>query len=220
MTRCKANFILCQVKLTYSYTTGIHSKTYIEGVSALQISFEELQNYANLPPENKARFLEIKTAEEHEIDIEKRKKNSPFNNWLQVNNADEFYKAESWLIRKSPVAYQVLRFLAKEMDNYNAIICSFKVMEETLGYSRQTLSAAVAFLKKHKFIDVKKSGVTNVYLINKELYWKSWGTNHRYAEFGAKIILSASEQDAQTQAEIQLQLKKRQEVILKTKKSA
>ena len=112
-------------------------------MSALQISFEELQNYANLPPENKARFLEIKTAEEHEIDIEKRKKNSPFNNWLQVNNADEFYKAESWLIRKSPVAYQVLRFLAKEMDNYNAIICSFKVMEETLGYSRQTLSAAV-----------------------------------------------------------------------------
>ena len=186
----------------------------------MQVTFEELRNYATLPPESKARFLEIKAAEENEIEIEKRKKNSPFNDWLQVNNADEFYKAESWLIRNSPVAYQVLRFLAKEMDNYNAIICSFKVMEEALGYKRTSLSLAVAFLKKHKFIDVKKSGVTNVYLINKELYWKSWGTNHRYAKFGAKIILSASEQDEQTQKEIQLQVKKCQEVTLKTKKSA
>ena len=64
-----------------------------------------------------------------------------------------------------------------------------------LGYSRQTLSTAVALLKEHKYIDVKKSGTSNVYLINKELYWKSWGKNHQYAEFGAKIIISETEQD-------------------------
>ena len=161
----------------------------------MEISVEELNNYANLPPESKARFLEIKAEEEKEKTAEDKKKNSPFDNWLQVNNSKDAYKAESWLIRESPIAYQVLRFLASEMDNYNAIICSFKVMQEVLGYKRTSLSNAVALLKEHKYLDVKKSGASNVYLINKELYWKSYGKNHKYAEFGAKIILAQSEQE-------------------------
>jgi len=161
----------------------------------MNITAEELENYVNLPPENRARFLELKTDEEHEKELEKRKKNSPFSSWLQINSDSDFYKAEDWLMKESVVAYRLLRFLAKEMDNYNAIICSFKVLEEMLGYSRQTLSTAVALLKEHKYIDVKKSGTSNVYLINKELYWKSWGKNHQYAEFGAKIIISETEQD-------------------------
>ena len=41
--------------------------------------------------------------------------------------------------------------------------------------------------------------INNVYLINKSLYWNSWGSNYAYAEFGAKIIVSSSEQDKQTQ---------------------
>ena len=174
------------------YTIERHKEEMI-----LNITLEELENYANLPPENKARFLELKTDEEHEKEFEQHKKNSPFSSWLQINNDNEFYKAEDWLMKKSAVAYRLLRFLAKEMDNYNAIICSFKVLEEVLGYSRQTLSSAVALLKKHKYIDVKKSGTSNVYLINKELYWKSWGKNHQYAEFGAKIIISESEQETE-----------------------
>ena len=164
-------------------------------VKKMEISVEELNNYANLPPESKARFLEIKAEEEKEKTAEDKKKNSPFDNWLQVNNSKDAYKAESWLIRESPIAYQVLRFLASEMDNYNAIICSFKVMQEVLGYKRTSLSNAVALLKEHKYLDVKKSGASNVYLINKELYWKSYGKNHKYAEFGAKIILAQSEQE-------------------------
>ena len=179
----------------------------------MQISIEELRNYENLPPENKIRFLELKAEEEKETELAKHRKKSPFYDWLQVNNADDIFKAEDWLIKKSPVAYRLLRFLAKEMDNYNAIICSFKVMEEVLGYSRQTLSAAVSLLKKHKFIDVKKSGTSNVYLINKELYWKSWGTNHRYAKFGARIIISESEQDEPIQKNFGLQIQKHQEIV-------
>ena len=164
----------------------------------MNVTVEELSDYANLTPENRVRFLELKQEEELEKEIEDKRKNSPFANWIQVNNSDDSYRAEAWLVRESPVAYQVLRFLAKEMDNFNAIICSFKVMEEALGYKRNALSKAVKLLKEHNYIDVKKSGVTNVYLINKELYWKSWGKNHRYAEFGAKIILAESEQEKTT----------------------
>ena len=162
----------------------------------MEVTVEELTNYANLSPESRARFIEVKQEEKHEQEVEDKKKNSPFANWLQVNNTDDLYKAEDWLIKKSPIAYRVLRFLAKQMDNYNAIICSFKVMEEVLGYSRMSLSSAVKLLKEHNYIDVKKSGTTNVYLINKQLYWKSWGKNHRFAEFGAKIIISEAEQES------------------------
>ena len=148
----------------------------------MEVTVEELTNYANLSPESRARFIEVKQEEKHEQEVEDKKKNSPFANWLQVNNTDDLYKAEDWLIKKSPIAYRVLRFLAKQMDNYNAIICSF--------------SSAVKLLKEHNYIDVKKSGTTNVYLINKQLYWKSWGKNHRFAEFGAKIIISEAEQES------------------------
>lgn len=163
----------------------------------LNITVEELENYANLSPESKARFLELKSENEHQEETEKQKKNSPFIDWLQVNNSYEAYKAEDWLMKKSAVAYRLLRFLVKEMDNYNAIVCSFKVLEEALGYKRTALSMAVALLKEHKYIEVKKSGTTNVYLINKEIYWKSWGKNHKYAEFGAKIIIAESEQETE-----------------------
>lgn len=50
-------------------------------------------------------------------------------------------------------------------------------------------------LREKKFIDIKKSGTANVYLLNKELVWKSRGKNYKYAEFGAKVIISESEQE-------------------------
>jgi DNA-binding transcriptional ArsR family regulator len=171
------------------------------------VDLEELESWEKMTPENKARFLELKTEEEKEKEVGQQKKNSPFAHWLQVNNSDDAYKAESWLMRKSPIGYMILRFLAKEMDNYNAIICSFKVMEEALGYSRAALSKAISILKEHHYIDVKKSGTSNVYLINKELYWKSWGTNYKYAEFGTKIIISESEQETEGKAKIKSTVK-------------
>lgn len=160
--------------------------------------------------------VEQKKAEEKD----KKSKNSPFTKWTQVNGSDEAYEAEDWLIAKAPTAYRILRFLVANMDRYNAILCSYKVMQERFGYSRATLSEAIKILKKHKYLDVKKSGTSNVYLINKELYWNSWGSNYAYAEFGVKVILSASEQDEDTQEEIKLQIKKRQEVIIREQKNA
>jgi hypothetical protein len=54
-------------------------------------------------------------------------------------------------------------------------------------------------------------------MLNKRLYWNSWGTNYAYAQFGANIIISASEQDKETQEKIRLEIKKRQEVVVKKK---
>ena len=153
--------------------------------------------------EKKQRLAKQKEAEEKAAEDAKK---SPYRQFLQVNQDN--YKAEDWLMKKSPAAYRVLRFIAKNMDNYNALICSYTVFAETLGYSRQTIFSAIKLLKEKKFIDIAKSGNTNVYLINKELYWHSYGTNYARAEFGAKIIISADEQEPAEREEIKLKAKK------------
>ena len=158
---------------------------------------------------------EKKAAEKAQKDRQK----SPYKKWTQVNNSREAYEAEDWLIANSATAYRVLHFLVSNMDRYNAVICSYKVMQEKFGYSRATLSEAVKLLKDHKYIDVKKSGTSNVYMVNKLLYWNSWGSNYAYADFGAKVIISSSEQDNETKEEIKLQIKRRTEIEIKTKKT-
>ena len=164
------------------------------------------------------RIIEIKDQEIAEILEHERQKKSPFTKWTQQNNDAEAQEARFWLMKKSPIAYCVMDFLASNMDRYNAVICSYKVMQEKFGYSRAALSEAIKLLREHNYIDVKKTGTSNIYMLNKRLYWNSWGTNYAYAEFGANIIISASEQDKETQERIQLEIQKRQEVVVKKKK--
>ncbi len=148
----------------------------------------------------------LRKQEELEKKAAEDAKKSPYRQFLQVNQDN--YKAEDWLMKKSPAAYRVLRFIAKNMDNYNALICSYTVFAETLGYSRQTIFSAIKLLKEKKFIDVVKSGNANVYLMNKELYWHSYGTNYARAEFGAKIIVSADEQEPAEREKLKLKAKR------------
>lgn len=162
-----------------------------------------------------ARMADIKDQQIAELVEHYESKKSPFKKWTQLNNDEEAQEARYWLMKKSPIAYCVMDFLASNMDRFNAVICSYKVMQEKFGYSRAALSEAIKLLKEHRYIDVKKSGTSNVYLINKYLYWNSWGTNYAYAEFGANVIISASEQDKDTQAQIKTEIQKRQEVIVK-----
>ena len=165
-----------------------------------------------------ARMAEIKDQEIAEILEHERKKKSPFVKWTQQNNDEDAQKVRFWLMKKSPIAYCVMDFLASNMDRFNAVICYYKVMQEVFGYSRAAISEAIKLLKEHKFIEVKKTGTSNIYMINKQLYWNSWGTNYAYAEFGANIIISASEQDKDTQEQIKLEIKKHQEVTVKPNK--
>ena len=173
------------------------------------------QKFINPEVNSVQRIIEIKDQEIAEILESNETKKSPYKKWLQVNNSREAYEVEDWLMESSPTAYRVFRFLASNMDNYNAVICSYKVMQEKLKYSRTTISEAVRFLKEHNYVKVVRTGGANIYMINKTLYWNSWGSNYAYAEFGAKVIVSSSEQDKATQESIKLQIKKRQEVLLK-----
>ena len=163
------------------------------------------------------RIAEIKNQEIADLIEHYERKKSPFTKWTQLNNDEEAQAARYWLMKQSSDAYCIMDFLASKMDNYNAVICSYKVLQEVFGYSQATIARAIKLLKEHKYIDVKKSGTSNVYMLNKHLYWNSWGTNYVYAEFDAKVIIAASEQDKETQAQIKTEIQKRQEVVVKQK---
>ena len=160
-----------------------------------------------------ARMAQIKDQQIAEILEYNEQKKSPFRKWVQMNYDDNAYKADDWLVSKSPTAYRIFKFLIANMDNYNAVICSYKVLQEVFGCGQATVARAIKFLKDHNYIQVVRTGGANVYTVNKYLYWNSWGTNYAYAEFDARVIITASEQDKATQAKIRTQIKKRQEVI-------
>ena len=145
--------------------------------------------------ENESQADLIKSLQEENIMLRERR--SPFAEWAQLNLDSRVIQATHALIRKSPVAYDVYLFILDKMDQKNALVCSMSVFCEALGFSRQTISKAIKVLKERQFIDVRKSGTTNVYLLNSELAWKSWGNGYKYAEFNANVLLSASDQIVQ-----------------------
>ena len=83
------------------------------------------------------------------------------------------------------------------MDNYNAVVASYKVMQEALNVSQSTIKRSVNYLSKNGYIHIAKSGTSNVYILNPQIAWKSWATNKAYCEFPAKVVLAQSEQENQ-----------------------
>ena len=60
--------------------------------------------------------------------------------------------------------------------------------------SRTTIYRAIKFLSDNKYLHVSKMGNVNVYHLNDNVVWNSWGTERRYSEFSATIVLAESEQ--------------------------
>lgn len=139
------------------------------------------------------REQQLREQEESERLARKKMKDSPFSNFYQFNR--EHSKEMIWLATTHPKASGILLFLLDQMDNYNAVMCSYKVIQEALGMSLSSVQRSIRVLKECGFITIYKSGTSNVYAVNKNLAWSSWGTNYRYAKFEAKIIISESEQE-------------------------
>lgn len=141
--------------------------------------------------EQRARDLEEQEREEQKKLREEKK--SPFSRFYQINKDNSDYLRSC--LDENPKALKLLLFIFDHMDKYNAVICSYKVFQETLGMGQATVARCVKYLKDHGFLYVYKTGTSNVYVANKNLVWNSWGNNVEYCEFPANIILSASEQE-------------------------
>ena len=139
------------------------------------------------------RQQQLEQLKQQEEELLKAARKSPFSRWTQFNN--EHTQELMWLAMKHPKAHAILYFLVDQMDEYNAVMCSYKVLQEVLGIGRTTASNAIKVLKDNGFIAVLKSGTSNVYAINDSVYWKSWGNKKQYSKFPANIVLTLSEQE-------------------------
>lgn len=157
------------------------------------------------------RKRQIEKEEAFEEEQRKTAKKSPYNNWLQLNK--DVWKQEDKLMSQSPIAYRIFKFLMNNMDSYNAVMCSYKVLEEQFSVSSSTITRAIKILKDKNFIEIYKSGTSNIYAVNKQIAWNSWGSNFKHGKFGANIILSESEQEE----DMKLKIERRQEVVKKDK---
>lgn len=116
------------------------------------------------------------------------KKNKDF---VQVYRSyiDELTK----LALEQPKSYKLLMLLIKHMDGTNSLIVSNVVLQELLGLSRATVCRSVKYLKENGWIDVLKSGTTNVYVVNPNVAWTSYANQKEYCKFNSSVLLSATE---------------------------
>ncbi|MFM9587306.1 hypothetical protein, partial [Streptomyces caniscabiei] len=76
---------------------------------------------------------------------------------------------------KSALALDLLMVLAQSMDKQNAVMISFKAMQQILGKSRPTLDRAVRLLREDNWIQVVKVGTANAYVLNSAVFWTDRG---------------------------------------------
>ncbi len=90
-------------------------------------------------------------------------------------------------------AYKLFMLLIKHMDGTNALAASNTALSEILGMSTRTIQRAVKYLKDGGWISVLKSGTSNVYAVNHDIVWTSYGNQKSYSKFKANVLLSSSE---------------------------
>lgn len=120
-------------------------------------------------------------------------------------------------ITENPMAARLFMFLVENMDNKNAILISQKALEEALDVSIRSVQMAVKYLTDREYIMVLKSGTSNVYCVNADIVWTQRADKKKYAKFEAKVYLTASEQNLETQAKIQLQTEYQKVATVKEK---
>ena len=108
---------------------------------------------------------------------------------LYRNHIDDISK----LARENGRAYDLFMLLIKHMDGTNALGVSMVALTEIIGLSRQSVSKSIKYLKDNGWIDVLKSGSSNVYIVNPDIAWTSYGNQKQYCKFRANILLSSSE---------------------------
>lgn len=147
-----------------------------------EVSFEE-------------RARDLQAEEARMIEQQKQEKKSAYTDFVQFN-MEGYINTELMLtLADNSAATKLFWFITKHMDGYNALIASYKVFEEALGMSIPTIARGIKVLKDKGMLHIKKSGSANVYMLNPDVVWKSWGNNRKYCEFPANIVLAKSEQE-------------------------
>lgn len=125
--------------------------------------------------------------------LHRKERHSPYERFAQTNldGTDKLIA----LTQKNALAMQIYLFIADRMDGLNSLVCSYTFLAEYFQVSKSSVTRAVRVLREEKILYIMKSGSANVYILNPEIVWKSYGSNVRYCEFKSKVLLCESEQD-------------------------
>lgn len=139
--------------------------------------------------EQRMRMNDIRIEKERELEErEKAKRNSNF-----VMMYREHMPEIRWLTNKSGKASNILNFIMEHMDYQNALMCSYQVFIDYFNISHSSIVRCIKLLKDNGFIDILKSGTSNVYIVNSEVAWCSWDNQKKYCQFDGKVLISAKE---------------------------
>lgn len=107
-----------------------------------------------------------------------------------------YLKAWRELSISQPLAAGVLMYLVENMGRTtNAVICSYKTLQEVTGYSRPSIARAIKVLKEGNWIDTVKIGSATAYCVNERVAWQAARNQRKYAIFSATVVASESEQE-------------------------
>lgn len=112
--------------------------------------------------------------------------------WLQ---SDKQSHVKMWQLGvKHPTALAVLHFMISKLNRgANGIVISAAALARQMGISERTARAATAVLSDARFVQVLKSGNTNVYIVNSKVAWQG-NRGMRFSAFNAQLIVDEQEQ--------------------------
>ena len=133
----------------------------------------------------------------------------PKGQWVQTERAAH----EAWaaLIRKSPLAAQVMHILTSQVGEHNAVVISQKVLAQLVEGSERGVRDALTVLKNDNWIEMRQiggRGTVNAYIINDRIAWNGKRDGIRYSLFSARVVVSEEEQPDRAQIENQPPLRK------------
>lgn len=111
--------------------------------------------------------------------------------FTQVYN--RHWKTIRAITKQNPAALGLFTLLIENMSNTNSVVISIETIAEILECSRMSVSRYVKYLREHGFIEVIKSGTSNVYHINGAIAWKSTNARKKYAVLNSNVVMSAAE---------------------------
>jgi len=125
--------------------------------------------------------------------------------FVQLSDPDGILAQEA-LTRANPAAATLFLFFMRKIDADNCLIVSQDIISEYMRTSVRTAQRAIKFLKDNNYIQVFKSGSSNVYTLNADIVWKSDGEGRVNALLTGKVMLSLVEQEPEVIKDVRRRL--------------
>lgn len=115
--------------------------------------------------------------------------------WVQTERAAH----EAWaaLIRRSPLAAQIMHVLTAHVGDHNAVVMSQKNLARLVYGSERGVRDALRLLSSDNWLQVAQiggRGTVNAYVLNDRVVWSGKRDGLRFSLFSASVVVSDDEQ--------------------------